>query len=56
MRLSNLDAKLREETRVELRELVKRLEITTVYVTHDQIEALTMSEDRKSTRLNSSHG
>jgi len=42
--LSNLDAKLREETRVELRELVKRLGITTVYVTHDQLEALTMSD------------
>ena len=42
--LSNLDAKLREETRVELRDLVKRLGITTVYVTHDQIEALTMSD------------
>jgi iron(III) transport system ATP-binding protein len=42
--LSNLDAKLREDTRLELRELVKRLGITTVYVTHDQIEALTMSD------------
>ena len=42
--LSNLDAKLREETRVELRELVKRLGITTLYVTHDQLEALTMSD------------
>ncbi len=42
--LSNLDAKLREETRVELRQLVKRLGITTVYVTHDQLEALTMSD------------
>jgi iron(III) transport system ATP-binding protein len=42
--LSNLDAKLREDTRVELRELVKRLAITTVYVTHDQLEALTMSD------------
>ena len=42
--LSNLDAKLREETRIELRELVKRLGITTVYVTHDQLEALTMSD------------
>jgi iron(III) transport system ATP-binding protein len=42
--LSNLDAKLREDTRVELRELVKRLGITTVYVTHDQLEALTMSD------------
>ncbi len=35
--LSNLDAKLREEMRSELRDLVKRLGITTVYVTHDQI-------------------
>ncbi|HEY4134793.1 MAG TPA: ABC transporter ATP-binding protein [Alphaproteobacteria bacterium] len=42
--LSNLDAKLREDTRVEVRELVKRLGITTVYVTHDQLEALTMSD------------
>jgi len=42
--LSNLDAKLREETRLELRELVKRLKITTLYVTHDQLEALTMSD------------
>jgi iron(III) transport system ATP-binding protein len=42
--LSNLDAKLREDTRLELRELVKRLGITTVYVTHDQLEALTMSD------------
>jgi iron(III) transport system ATP-binding protein len=42
--LSNLDAKLREETRVELRELIDRLGITAVYVTHDQLEALTMSD------------
>jgi iron(III) transport system ATP-binding protein len=42
--LSNLDAKLREDTRLELRSIVKRLGITTVYVTHDQIEALTMSD------------
>ena len=42
--LSNLDAKLREETRFELRQLVKRLKITTLYVTHDQLEALTMSD------------
>jgi iron(III) transport system ATP-binding protein len=42
--LSNLDAKLREETRLEMRELVKRLGITTLYVTHDQLEALTMSD------------
>ena len=42
--LSNLDAKLREEMRLELRELVKRLNITTLFVTHEQIEALTMSD------------
>ncbi|HUD00065.1 MAG TPA: ABC transporter ATP-binding protein [Candidatus Polarisedimenticolaceae bacterium] len=42
--LSNLDARLREETRTEIRDLVKRLGITTVYVTHDQLEALTMSD------------
>jgi iron(III) transport system ATP-binding protein len=42
--LSNLDAKLRDETRRELRVLVKRLGITTVFVTHDQLEALTMSD------------
>jgi iron(III) transport system ATP-binding protein len=42
--LSNLDAKLREDTRIELRDLVKRLGITTVFVTHDQLEALTMSD------------
>ena len=42
--LSNLDAKLREEMRFELRELVSRLKITTLYVTHDQVEALSMSD------------
>lgn len=42
--LSNLDAKLRDEMRVELRQLVKSLGITTVYVTHDQVEALSMSD------------
>jgi iron(III) transport system ATP-binding protein len=42
--LSNLDAKLREEMRLELRQLVKRLRITTIYVTHDQVEALSMSD------------
>jgi iron(III) transport system ATP-binding protein len=42
--LSNLDAKLREEMRTELRELVKRLDVTTLFVTHEQIEALTMSD------------
>ncbi|HEX9652358.1 MAG TPA: ABC transporter ATP-binding protein [bacterium] len=42
--LSNLDAKLREETRDELRALQRRLGITTVYVTHDQEEALALSD------------
>jgi len=42
--LSNLDAKLREEMRVELRDLVKRLNVTTLFVTHEQIEALAMSD------------
>jgi iron(III) transport system ATP-binding protein len=42
--LSNLDAKLRNEMRQELKELVARLHITTVYVTHDQVEALSMSD------------
>lgn len=41
--LSNLDAKLREQMRIELRELQRRLKITTLYVTHDQAEALAMS-------------
>src|SRR5258707_13173128 len=40
--LSNLDAKLRVQTRTELVELQKRLAVTTVYVTHDQVEAMTM--------------
>jgi iron(III) transport system ATP-binding protein len=42
--LSNLDAKLREEMRVELVRLVKELQLTAVYVTHDQLEALIMSD------------
>src|SRR5262249_16583783 len=42
--LSNLDAKLREQMRFELKELVGRLAITTLYVTHDQAEALAMSD------------
>ncbi len=42
--LSNLDAKLREEMRVELKLLVGRLGITTLYVTHDQAEALALSD------------
>ena len=42
--LSNLDAKLREEMRVEIKEIQSRLGITTVFVTHDQEEALTISD------------
>jgi ABC-type Fe3+/spermidine/putrescine transport system ATPase subunit len=42
--LSNLDAALRLETRARLRELQQRLKITTIYVTHDQEEALTQSD------------
>ncbi|MEZ5833855.1 MAG: ABC transporter ATP-binding protein [Dongiaceae bacterium] len=42
--LSNLDAKLREKVRLEIRELQRRLDITTLYVTHDQAEALAISD------------
>ena len=42
--MSNLDAKLRGEMHVELRALQRRLEITTILVTHDQVEAMTMSD------------
>jgi multiple sugar transport system ATP-binding protein len=42
--LSNLDAKLRTEMRAELKRLHRELEATTVYVTHDQTEALTLSD------------
>ncbi len=42
--LSNLDARLRAEMRVELRELQRRLDITSLYVTHDQEEALAISD------------
>jgi len=42
--LSNLDAKLRAQTRVELVELHRELETTIVYVTHDQVEAMTMAD------------
>jgi len=42
--LSNLDAKLRESTRIEIRKLQRRLGITSVYVTHDQEEAMTLSD------------
>jgi putative spermidine/putrescine transport system ATP-binding protein len=42
--LSNLDAKLREEVRIEIRELQRQLGLTTVMVTHDQEEALTVAD------------
>ena len=42
--LSNLDAKLRAEMRVEIRALQQRLGLTMVYVTHDQVEAMTMAD------------
>ena len=42
--LSNLDAKLRHEMRVEIRALQQRLGMTTVYVTHDQTEAMSMAD------------
>ncbi len=42
--LSNLDAKLREETRKELRRFLTSLKITAIYVTHDRIEALSLSD------------
>ncbi len=42
--LSNLDAKLREEMRFEIRDLQARLNITSIYVTHDQEEALALSD------------
>ena len=43
--LSNLDARLRDEMRVELRQLVKALGITTIFVTHDQTEAMSMADE-----------
>lgn len=42
--LSNLDAKLRVQMRSEIRDLQKRLGVTSIYVTHDQIEAMTMAD------------
>ena len=42
--LSNLDAKLRVQTRVELKKLHERLATTAIYVTHDQVEAMTMGD------------
>ena len=43
--LSNLDAKLRERMRAELKQIQRRTGITFVYVTHDQAEALALSDD-----------
>src|SRR3712207_3431864 len=42
--LSNLDAKLRVQTRAEIARLHQRLQTTTIYVTHDQVEAMTMGQ------------
>ena len=42
--LSNLDAKLRVQTRTQIAALQRRLGVTTVYVTHDQVEAMTMGD------------
>ncbi|MCD6459078.1 ABC transporter ATP-binding protein [bacterium] len=42
--LSNLDARLRTSTRAELKKLQRRLNVTTVYVTHDQVEAMTLAD------------
>lgn len=42
--LSNLDARLREEMRDQIRELAKRLKMTVVYVTHDQVEAMVVAD------------
>ena len=42
--LSNLDAKLRASMRVQIKHLQRQLRITTVYVTHDQIEAMTLAD------------
>jgi multiple sugar transport system ATP-binding protein len=42
--LSNLDAQLRDDTRAELKELHQKVGITTIYVTHDQVEAMTLAD------------
>lgn len=42
--LSNLDAKLRAQTRVEIKRLLQRFQITAIYVTHDQVEAITLGD------------
>ncbi len=42
--LSNLDAKLRVQMRTEIKKLHKRIETTMIYVTHDQVEAMTLAD------------
>ncbi|HEY9650600.1 MAG TPA: ABC transporter ATP-binding protein, partial [Coleofasciculaceae cyanobacterium] len=42
--LSNLDAQLRDDTRAQLKQLHQRVGITTIYVTHDQVEAMTLAD------------
>lgn len=42
--LSNLDAKLRNQMRIEIKALQRRLNVTSIYVTHDQVEAMTMAD------------
>jgi len=42
--LSNLDAKLRSQMRIEIRKLQRNLDVTAIYVTHDQVEAMTMAD------------
>jgi multiple sugar transport system ATP-binding protein len=42
--LSNLDAKLRSQMRLEIKRLQRRLKVTTIYVTHDQVEAMTLAD------------
>src|SRR6185503_5968223 len=42
--LSNLDAKLRVQMRTEIAQIQRRLQVTTIYVTHDQVEAMTMGD------------
>ena len=51
--LSNLDAKLRVQMRAEIHQLQRRLDVTTMYVTHDQVEAMTMGD--RVTVMNAGH-
>lgn len=49
--LSNLDAKLRTQTRIEIKRLLHRFQITAIYVTHDQVEAITLGDQIAVMRL-----